>query len=544
MVAELKQRPAQDAQVNLNESWDVIVIGGGMGGGAAAHALSQAGHRVVLLEKGLSAYAASSAEDIAKEPTDPAQRLQLGRWPTRLSAVVDGQAADLWAPLGCGLGGSSTLYAATLERLDRSDFEPRQTLGGEVVQWPFSYRDLEPYYQRAEALFAVRGTPDPLDAGSTYALREPVAMNECDAHFFEAMQGAKLNPYRLHVAIDYVDDCRECGGFYCAKECKKDARNSCILPARERHGLKVIDQAEVKELVTQGSIISGVAFVRGGERHVIKARCVVLAAGAYFSPVLLLRSKSEQWPDGIGNRHGLVGRNLMFHASDFFAVWPQGRFARSGAGRAIGLRDLYRQGDQPLGQLQSTGLTAGYGNILYALYLRFDGGPLRKLRVLRPFLRIPAKIASWLLKDATVFANILEDHAYPDNRVVLDDRTDSGMRFEYQIRDELLSRVKTYRKALKRSLKGFRMMTLSSGVSLNYGHPCGTCRSGTDPAHSVVDAQCRVHGTDNLYIVDASVFPTSGGVNPSLTIAANALRVAEAINTKLRDELRPKAISA
>ena len=523
--------------MQLGEIWDVIVIGGGMGGGAAGHALSREGRRVLLLEKGLSAYAASTADDIAKEPSDPYERLRMGRWPTKLSAVVDGKAADLWAPLGCGLGGSSTLYAATLERLQPCDFEPRRIPSGEVVKWPFSYRDLEPYYQRAEALFAVRGTRDPLDTESTYALREPVAMNPCDAHFFQAMQSGSLHPYRLHVAIDYVDDCLECGGYYCAKECKKDARNSCIEPAREQHGLVVVDQAEVSELITEGSTVSGVAFMRKGERQVIKARCVVLAAGAYFSPVLLLRSKSERWPEGIGNHHGLVGRNLMFHASDFFAVWPQERVERGGAGRAIGLRDLYRQGDQPLGQLQSTGLTAGYGNILYALYLRFDGSPLRKLRFIRPLLRIPAKFASWLLKDATVFANILEDHPYPDNRVVLDDRTDSGMRFEYRIRDELLSRVKLYRQALKQSLRGLRMMTLSSGVSLNYGHPCGTCRSGTDPTQSVVDAQCRVHGTDNLYIVDASVFPTSGGVNPSLTIAANAIRVADAIGTALRDEV-------
>lgn len=520
--------------MSSDQQWDVIVIGAGMGGGAAAYVLAQAGHRVLLLEKGASQYSAEEAVQLEVEPVTPEARLRVGRWPTKLRTVIDGETAEVWAPLGCGLGGSTTLYAATLERFDARDFEPRSAPSGEMISWPCSYAQLEPYYQQVEAMFEVRGTVDPLDKAATQTLREPPPMNACDAHFFSSMQQANLHPYRLHVAIDYINACRECGGYACTRDCKRDARNVFVRPAQSKYGLTVWDNSEVTRIGADARRVNTVELSRSGKHHTVTAKIVVLAAGAYFTPILMLRSTSREWPNGLGNAHDQVGRYLMFHASDFFAIWPNGRYERGGASRAIGLRDFYRSGDDSLGQLQSTGLTAGYGNILYWLYLKFDAGPFRKLRPLRSLLRIPAKIAAWFLAEATVFANILEDMPYADNRVVHDEASPSGMKVEYHIRPELERRARLYRRLLKGALKQFRMMQLTDRVNLNLGHPCGTCRSGSDPRNSVVDSNCRVHGIENLYIADASIFPTSGGTNPSETVAANALRVAAAIDAELR----------
>jgi choline dehydrogenase-like flavoprotein len=132
--------------------------------------------------------------------------------------------------------------------------------------------------------------------------------------------------------------------------------------------------------------------------------------------------------------------------------------------------------------------------------------------------------------------------------VLPDPQEPSGMRFEYAVHPELRERIRLFRRLYRKALSRHRLLVLSPEVSLNYGHPCGTCRFGSDPASSVLDANNRAHEVENLYVVDASFMPSSGGANPSLTIAANALRVAAHISERLaaapRGDAEPARVSA
>jgi choline dehydrogenase-like flavoprotein len=163
----------------------------------------------------------------------------------------------------------------------------------------------------------------------------------------------------------------------------------------------------------------------------------------------------------------------------------------------------------------------------------FDRTAFSKVPLLRHSLVPPAWVASRFLGDATVFATIVEDFPYPHNRVIDDPSTPSGMRFEYRIDDDLRSRVEVLRRSFRDALGELRTLPLSLGVNLNFGHPCGTCRAGKDPSESVVAADGSAHGLENLFVVDASFMPTSGGTNPSLTIAANAMRIADRVRELL-----------
>ena len=139
------------------------------------------------------------------------------------------------------------------------------------------------------------------------------------------------------------------------------------------------------------------------------------------------------------------------------------------------------------------------------------------------------------LRSATLMATIVEDLPYPDNRVVLDANSSNGMRFEYRYPEELHARSQRFQRRLVEVLSP-KMETLIVPLgrnNINFGHVCGTCRFGDDPRTSVLDASNRAHDLDNLYVVDASFFPSSGATNPSLTIAANALRVGEIIDQRL-----------
>jgi choline dehydrogenase-like flavoprotein len=517
-----------------NENWDVIIIGSGMGGCSAAYQLAHHGRKVLILEKGLATFSQYKGVEASEE--DPDERLNCGHWPTQLTAVVDKKRSNIWAPLGCGAGGSSLLYAAALQRLESIDFAEQKLPQGTTIEWPFSYQELAPYYEQAEKLFFVCGANDPLSTAESQSLRQPPAMCEADQHFFRQFQLAGLHPYRLHAGIKYEDSCKECGGHICPINCKLDANNACLQPAFKTGNVFFVGQVEVQGLSADKIQVNGVTLKDNtGCLHELSARIFIAAAGAFFTPVILQNSKNSDWPDGLANKSGMVGRNLMFHESSFIAFWPKGKFSRAGANKTIALRDYYSIDGKKYGEFQSTGILASYGSFLYALRMLFDQSMLRRFKLLRQFLRIPAYIAAKLYGDATVFATIVEDYPYWENRIVADKSTASGMRFEYHIHQELKDRARGFEDAICKRIATLKKLPMSP-VSLNYGHPCGTCKAGNDPENSVVDRNCKTHDLENLYVADATFMPTSGGTNPSLTIAANALRVADKVNEQLQTQ--------
>lgn len=520
--------------------WDAVVIGAGMGGGTIGHALARRGRRVLFLEKGrfLQRDPAAERGDLASSDDAPDARLRRGRWPLPIRGVTSFGEVEFFAPLGCGAGGSSTLYAAALERLFPCDFQPR-TNHPDVTDstlpeaWPITYEELEPYYQEAEDLFRVRGTPDPLHPGPGRPLLEPPPLSERDVRLYELFLRAGLHPYRVHVGCEYVPGCDGCGGVLCLRDCKNDAARVGVLPAVEKFGARLLARCEVSSLEADASAVRRVHCEWNGRRLAIPARVVVLAAGALMTPILLLASKSADWPEGLANRSGLVGRNLMLHAADFVAIRPDRGGSTVGPHKALALNDFYLDGGVKLGTLQSVGLPVEAGIVLGYLRSEADRDPRWWRKLTRPLLRGVAYAAAFYFRNATVFSSIVEDLPYRENRVLSDPHAPNRMRFEYRYPAELRERNRLLRRRLGEALGRRRIVVLSGDNNLNYGHSCGTCRFGDDPASSVLDASNRAHDVDNLYVVDASFFPSSGGTNPSLTIAANALRVAEIIHRRL-----------
>jgi len=299
-----------------------------------------------------------------------------------------------------------------------------------------------------------------------------------------------MHPYRLHVGIRYVPGCDECLGKLCYRNCRADAR-SVLADAKRKP--TILSRVEVVRLESSGDWVTCAIGVQQGKPVRIRAKVFVLTAGAIHSPKLLLQSRSNEWPDGLANRSGLVGRNLMFHANQLFALWPSRRTASAGPRKSIGFRDLYIAKGRRCGFVQSTGFELGYGELLIHFYQRFDRGPARRLKALRPFLRIPAALTTRRSGCGTIFACIIEDFPYRDNRVTLDKSEDDGVKIQYTISAELRERTALLRDLLRDRFKGRRIAFLSQDVELNYGHPCGTCVMNDDPATGVVDRDCRAN---------------------------------------------------
>ena len=495
-----------------------------MGGGFVARALTDAGHDVLLIECGNETLSAPS-RDTASE--DPEKRLTESRWPNSNIFEIDGVTSRFYAPLGAGVGGSANWYAAALERFADLDLDSRPESMHPTGGWPISYSELLPYYEQAERMLHVLGTNDPLSAYEANHLGEPPALGPADSEFMRFFESCGMHPYRLHVGIRYLPGCDECLGKLCLRNCRADVR-SVLSEARKKP--TIMSRCEVVKLESSSNRVSCALGIQGEEQVKIRAKVFVLAAGAIHSPKLLFQSRSSQWPGGLANRSGLVGCNLMFHANQSFALWPSRKTPSSGPRKSIGFRDFYIANGRRCGFVQSTGFELGYGELLMHLYRRFDQGAAKRLRVLRPFLRVPAALTIKRLGRGTIYACLIEDFPYRDNRVILDESEDDGVRIQYTIRAELRERTAHLRKLLTESLKGRQMAFLSHDVELNYGHPCGTCVMNDDPSAGVVDRDCRAHGIDNLFIADASFMPSSAACNPSLTVAANALRVSTAIH--------------
>ena len=522
----------------VGKTWDVIIIGTGIGGGTIGRRLAEKGLSVLFVEKGPFGPRAEQ-QRLRSDVEDPYARLVRGYWPKPLHATIDGRSSLHFGPVGAGVGGSSVFYAATLERPERHDIDNSETRRHPAGGWPERYDTFVPYFEDAERIYNVCGTDDPLSTEAPSNLMPPPELADGDRAMMATLQRQGLHPYQIHLAVRFLPECTRCFGYKCPRACKMDARSAGVEPALKTGNAYVLDMCEVKAIRGNGNRISYLEAEKGGETITLRAKRYVLSAGGLGSPRLLLGSRSADWPDGCSNGSGLVGRNLMFHLTEMIAIWPERRAQFDGPTRALAMRDFYFDGGRRFGSLQAIGVDATYGEIVHYLNNIFDRSALRNIKPLRPMLRIPSFIAARLFGKAKVFAGIIEDLPYQHNRVVLDDADPDRLCFEYQVSPELRERRNEFRKLIKRRLRGQRSVFLTFQPELNFAHACGTLRFGDDPATSVLDRNCQSHDVQNLYVVDASFMPTSLGINPSLMIAANALRVAD----RLFDGLRLAATS-
>lgn len=538
-----------DTEVDAREAeaatWDVIVIGAGMGGGVLGHRLARAGRRVLFVEKGRSTLPGTAGTIRAAVPELAEPRAgrsaetyfdALARAGRSTDEVEDisGRRPKRFVPfIGSGTGGSSALYGMVCERFFAQDFTPRQNFtdpGDSTVPdaWPVSYDEMAPWYSEAERLLKVRGQADPLRPESAaVGLPSAPPFSPDNRPLVAHLADQGLNPYHLPMACDYTDGCMTCQTFLCDRPCKNEAARNCVLPAVTEHGARLLTECRVVHLDADRRRVRTVICEHRGTTLALKGRVVVLAAGALATPLILLNSRSGDWPGGLANGSDWVGRNLMRHLLDPIEIWPERDSAITHANKEIGLNDFYFWQGQKYGTIQSFGAIPPMEWVINR-----PGPQARALRLMAPIVR---EIYERFFTGGLVLAAMMEDLPYLDNRVTPAGRTASDgrqrMRIQYRLHPGEIRRHAEFLRLFTQVLEPFRTRALGSGRNnANLGHVCGTCRFGTDPATSVLDPQNRAHDVENLYVVDTSFFPSSAGLNPSLTVAANALRVADHID--------------
>jgi len=496
------------------QDWDALVIGTGVGGATLGFVLARAGWRVLFIEKGRAAFghADTLRGDYPEMHCPDGERAAacLARGGRLTDTVHDGGRA--FTPLmGCGSGGSSALYGMAMERLFPEDFEG----------WPIDYASLAPYYDQAEALYGVRGERDPLrPPAPTLPPAPPPAPAQAELHAHFRRQG--LHPYRLPQACEFLPGCACCQGYLCPRACKNDAGRVCLQPALTGHGAGLLDECEALHLMADARSVTGVRCRKGDEAFTLRARHYILAAGALATPALLLRSAGADWPTGLANRSGLVGRHLMRHLVDLYLVFTHAKAGRSQ--KELGLSDLYRHGGHRLGTLQAFGALPPASMLLADLTRDLRATAPWAAGLLTPLQPLARPLLDRLLARGVLLAAILEDLPHADNRVL----PGPPITIEYRLHEADRQRLALYRRLIGATLRPYRFLALHQAEkNAMLAHVCGTCRFGDDPATSVLDPHNRAHDLANLWVADASFFPTSGGTNPALTIAANALRVAD-----------------
>jgi choline dehydrogenase-like flavoprotein len=522
--------------------WDVIVVGTGMGGGLLGYRLARTGRKVLFVEKGRSTLPGTPGTIRAAMPELAEPRAfrsestyydalaRAGRTTDEIEDI-SGRHAKRFVPfIGSGTGGSSALYGMVCERFFAGDFTPRQNFrdpGDSTVPeaWPVSYDQMRPWYAEAEKLLGVRGGPDPLRPESAdVGLPAAPPFSPDNQAVVNYLTGRGLHPYHLPMACDYTDNCATCQTYLCPQSCKNDAARNGVLPAIIEHGAALLADCRVVRLEADRTQVQRVICQRRSDMLALQARVVVLAAGALVTPVLLLNSRSGDWPRGLANGSDWVGRNLMRHLLDPIEIWPQPGHKTVAANKEIGLNDFYFCEGQKYGTVQSFGAIPPVEWLINR-----PGWRGKALHLMSPAAR---QVYERFVTGGLVLAAMTEDLPYLDNRVLPSDQPSldgrQRLRLQYRLHSSEIERRTAFVARLKEVLEPFRRLSLGNGTAnANLGHVCGTCRFGTDPKTSVLDPQNRAHEVDNLYVVDTSFFPSSAGLNPSLTVAANALRVAE-----------------
>lgn len=517
------------------EQFDLIVIGSGPGGASLAHRLAPTGKRILILERG--GYLPRSEKNWNSQTVFVDAAYQA-------SEIWTDSRGDTFSPaLHYYVGGNSKVYGAALFRLRERDFGEVEHAGGISPAWPLGYDAFEPYYTEAERLYHVHGErgEDPLEpwASAPYP-HSPVRHEPKIAQLADDLRGVGLHPFHLPLGIllDEKDGqptptsiCMRCSffdGFPCLLNGKADAQVICIDPMLAAHAnVTLLTGAYVSRLGTDasGRRVDTVHVTRNGQEEIYSANLVVVACGALSSALLLLRSANERHPAGLANGSGLVGRNYMrHHMSVLMAIMPE--VNDTVFQKTLAFSDFYfgtDDWDHPLGLVQMCATSHEdqvRGEALPKWLEWLPEMPFREIA--RHSMDFWLQAEDLPSRDNRVY--------YKDGKVHLDltETNPEALAHLQRKLKEVLNKSGHPHVLLERRLYLGKNIP-QSGTA----HQAGTLRFGADPGASVLDLDCRAHELDNLYVTDASFFPSIGAVNPTLTIIANALRVADRIKARL-----------
>jgi choline dehydrogenase-like flavoprotein len=502
--------------------YDVIIIGTGAGGGTMAHALAGTGARILLVERGDFV----PQEDENWSPTAVWRDL---RYRTS-EHWLDDRGREFQPYTHYCVGGNTKFWGSVLYRLRREDFQAVEHAEGVSPAWPIDYDTLEPYYERAECLYQVHGQHgvDPTETPRGPYPFPPVPHAEGMVAIVAALRARGLHPSPLPLGLIRPGEqggcvlCNTCNSFPCKLHAKSEADVCCVRPALRHDHVELWTNACARRLIVDGAgrRIEAVEIERDGTVTRAAAPLVVVSCGAVNSAALLLRSATDRHPHGLANSSGLVGRRYMAHLATMMQGFHPFRPNATVFQKTVAINDFYWQGpgvSYPLGQIQSQGRTHGVMAQIVVPWI--------------PLWAYEAWVArgvDWLVMSEDLPADENRVTVEPDGRIRLSYRPNNVAAHEWLV------------KHMKRTLRdlGFWVVVAHSHRSKNTTHQCGTLCFGTDPRTSVLDPYCRAHDIENLFVVDASFFPSSAAVNPALTIAAQALRVADHIReTELRVQL-------
>jgi choline dehydrogenase-like flavoprotein len=510
----------------MSNSYDVIVIGSGAGGGTIVHRLAPSGKRVLLLERG---------DWLPREPQNwLAQNVFVENRYVSPDTWYYSDGSPFQPEVHYWVGGATKRYGAALYRLRKEDLGELRHHGGISPAWPISYEDMEPYYTQAEQLYQVHGArgEDPTEppASAPYPF-PPVSHEPRIQQLSDDLAKAGLHPFHAPCGI-LLDEsnmpfstcvrCDSCDGFPCLVHAKSDAEVIAVRPAIEHPNVTLVTNAEAVRLETDeaGTAVTGVVVNHGGQEEAFEGELVVVSCGAANSARLLLASATDKHPRGLANGSDQVGRNFMFHNSQ--AVLALSKEENPTVfQKTLGVNDFYFASEKyeyPLGNIQMVGKSQAE---------MFRGEKPGETRF----------APEWTLRDvarhAVDFWLSTEDLPRSENRVTL--TKDGNIQISYTASNEE-PKERLYHE-LKEMLGDLGMhhghllphhAYLKNEIPVaGCAHQAGTVRFGIDPSSSVLDANCKAHELDNLYVVDTSFFPSIGAVNPALTAIANAIRVGD-----------------
>ncbi len=537
--------------------YDAIITGAGAGGCIAAAILAEAGWRVLLLERGKLLSAAELGRDHLRN-----QRLALyghNAGPDlagnpRVFVAPDGSERTVRPNEGAyqnnaaTVGGGTRVYGGQAWRFLPDDFRMASKYGvpegSSLADWPLTYEEMEPAYERAEWEIGVCGDHE----GNRYQgpRRRPYPLPpipvSADGRALRRGAGALgwsvFSPPQLINSIPYLGrdacvKCKYCVGFACPSNAKNGTWNTMLPRALATGNCELVTRAMAERIDTdaQGKVVGVTYFVEdsGGLRRVsVTAKQVVCASGATETARLLLNSTSGKHPAGLGNEHGLVGRNLQGH----YYAGAAGLMAErvyDGIGPGVSTATCRFNHDNP-GIVGGGMLDDDYIK-LPIIFWRNNLAPgtprwglenkrymrenyAKTLHAMGPIQEIPSADAR-----VTIDPNVRDRFGIPVVRL-------SGTTHPETVRvfDFMSERAEEWLRA-SGAITTWRHQ---GGLYLSAGqHQAGTCRMGSDPKTSVTDKWGRVHAHDNLRIADASLHVTNGGFNPVLTVMALAFRVAE-----------------